>query len=90
MFNLAHGYANQQMTAFVELQEAEFAVASKRFTAVKHPRDVHELLRRGDDDHPGKHASPTALKNSTDDESFSKRWLTVRCVAARLAPKRRR
>ena len=25
MFNLAHGYAHEHMTAFVELQEAEFA-----------------------------------------------------------------
>ncbi|MEP7141020.1 MAG: isocitrate lyase, partial [Caldimonas sp.] len=36
MFNLAHGYARNSMTAFVELQEAEFAAAEKGFTAVKH------------------------------------------------------
>ncbi len=30
MFNLAHGYARNNMTAFVELQEAEFAAASTR------------------------------------------------------------
>lgn len=29
MFNLAHGYARNQMSAFVELQEAEFAAAEK-------------------------------------------------------------
>src|SRR3546814_12342094 len=34
MFNLAHGYARRQMSAFVELQEAEFAAADKGFTAV--------------------------------------------------------
>ena len=40
MFNLAHGYARRQMSAFVELQEAEFAAADKGFTAVKHQREV--------------------------------------------------
>ncbi len=40
MFNLAHGYARRQMSAFVELQEAEFAAAEKGFTAVKHQREV--------------------------------------------------
>ena len=32
MFNLAHGYARNDMTAFVEMQEAEFAAAEKGFT----------------------------------------------------------
>src|SRR5574338_41898 len=40
MFNLAHGYAQRQMSAFVELQEAEFAAAERGFTAVKHQREV--------------------------------------------------
>src|SRR3546814_7952135 len=40
MFNLAHGYARRQMSAFVELQGAEFAAADKGFTAVKHQREV--------------------------------------------------
>ena len=40
MFNLAHGYARRQMSAFVELQEKEFAAAEKGFTAVKHQREV--------------------------------------------------
>ena len=40
MFDLAHGYARRQMSAFVELQEAEFAAAEKGFTAVKHQREV--------------------------------------------------
>ena len=40
MFNLAHGYARTQMSAFVELQQAEFAAADKGFTAVKHQREV--------------------------------------------------
>jgi isocitrate lyase len=40
MFNLAHGYARRQMSAFVELQEAEFDAAERGFTAVKHQREV--------------------------------------------------
>jgi isocitrate lyase len=40
MFDLAHGYARNQMTAFVELQEAEFAAVAKGFTAIKHQREV--------------------------------------------------
>ena len=55
MFNLAHGYARNQMSAYVELQEAEFAAAEKGFTAVKHQREVGvvtsmqllRLLKRG-------------------------------------------
>ena len=40
MFELAYGYARNNMTAFVELQEKEFAAAEKGFTAVKHQREV--------------------------------------------------
>jgi len=40
MFNLAHGYARHHMSAFVELQEAEFAAIDRGFTAVKHQREV--------------------------------------------------
>ena len=40
MFELAHGYARNDMSAFVELQQKEFAAAEKGFTAVKHQREV--------------------------------------------------
>ena len=40
MFELAYGYARNSMSAFVELQEKEFAAAEKGFTAVKHQREV--------------------------------------------------
>ena len=41
MFDLAHGYAREGMTAFVDLQEREFKAAEERgFTAVKHQREV--------------------------------------------------
>ncbi len=40
MFQLASGYASQGMTAYVELQEAEFASASAGYTAVRHQAEV--------------------------------------------------
>src|SRR5690606_22732593 len=40
MFDLAHGYARRNISAFVELQEREFAAAERGFTAVRHQREV--------------------------------------------------
>ena len=70
MFNLAHGYARNQMTAFVELQEAEFAAASKGFTAVKHQREVGTGYFDAVTQTIEREASTTALKGSTEDEQF--------------------
>jgi isocitrate lyase len=74
MFNLAHGYARNQMSAFVELQEAEFAAADRGFTAVKHQREVGtgyfdavtQTIQQGK-------SSTTALHGSTEDEQFFER-----------------
>lgn len=71
MFHLAHGYARRHMTAFVELQEAEFAAAERGFTAVKHQREVGtgyfdevtQCIQSG-------LSSTTALQGSTEDEQF--------------------
>jgi isocitrate lyase len=71
MFNLAHGYARSGMSAFVELQEAEFAAAEQGFTAVKHQREVGtgyfdavtQAIQQGQ-------SSTTALHGSTEDEQF--------------------
>lgn len=71
MFNLAHGYARNHMSAFVEMQEAEFAAADKGFTAVKHQREVGtgyfdavtQTIQQGQ-------SSTTALHGSTEDEQF--------------------
>ena len=71
MFELAHGYARNHMSAFVELQQKEFAAAEKGFTAVKHQRevgtsyfdDVTQVVSGGK-------ASTTALHGSTEDEQF--------------------
>ena len=71
MFNLAHGYARHQMTAFVELQEAEFAAVPKGFTAIKHQREVGtSYFDAVTQTVQGGQSSTTALKGSTEDEQF--------------------
>lgn len=40
MFELAKGYKERQMAAYVELQEQEFAAESRGYTATKHQREV--------------------------------------------------
>ncbi|MHA7139900.1 MULTISPECIES: isocitrate lyase [unclassified Arthrobacter] len=40
MFDLAEGYARDGMSAYVELQEREFAAESRGYTATKHQREV--------------------------------------------------
>jgi len=71
MFDLAHGYARRQMSAFVELQEREFAAAERGFTAVKHQREVGtgyfdavtQTIQSGQ-------SSTTAMRGSTEEEQF--------------------
>jgi isocitrate lyase len=71
MFELAYGYARDNMSAFVELQQKEFAAAERGFTAVKHQREVgtsyfDEITTVV----TGGKASTTALHGSTEDEQF--------------------
>ena len=40
MFELAHGYAREGMTAYVDLQEREFASEAQGYTATRHQREV--------------------------------------------------
>ena len=71
MFNLAYGYARNQMSAFVELQEAEFAAADRGFTAVKHQREVGTgYFDSVTQTIQGGKSSTTALKGSTEEEQF--------------------
>jgi isocitrate lyase len=70
MFELAHGYARQNMSAFVELQEKEFAAAEKGFTAVKHQREVGTGYFDAVTTTIEREASTAALKGSTEDEQF--------------------
>ena len=71
MFNLAHGYARRQMSAFVELQEAEFAAADRGFTAVKHQREVGTgYFDAVTQTIQGAQSSTIALKGSTEEAQF--------------------
>ncbi len=71
MFTLASGYRDSQMTAYVALQEAEFAAEAQGYTATKHQRevgagyfdDVTQTITAGQ-------SSVTAMKGSTEEEQF--------------------
>ena len=70
MFDLAYGYARNNMSAFVELQEKEFAAAERGFTAVKHQREVGTGYFDAVTTTIERDASTAALKGSTEDEQF--------------------
>jgi isocitrate/methylisocitrate lyase len=84
MYNLAYGYARTGMSAFVELQEAEFAAAQHGFTAVKHQREVGtgyfdevtQVIQAGQ-------SSLTALTGSTEEEQFHGEEAPAKKVAKR-------
>ncbi len=72
MFELARGYDEDGMTAYVELQEREFALEEHGYTATRHQREVGagyfdqvlEAISGGE-------SSTLALKGSTEAEQFS-------------------
>jgi isocitrate lyase len=72
MFDLAHGYASRGMSAYVELQESEFAMEARGYSATRHQRevgagffdDVATVISGG-------LASTLALKGSTEEEQFA-------------------
>ena len=71
MFQLAKAYRESQMTAYVALQEAEFAAEKDGYTATKHQRevgagyfdDVTTTVTAGT-------SSVTAMKGSTEEAQF--------------------
>ena len=71
MFELARGYATENMSAYVRLQQAEFAAEAHGYTATKHQRevgtgyfdDVTQAVQAG-------RSSVTALTGSTEEEQF--------------------
>ncbi|WP_248966004.1 isocitrate lyase [Sphaerisporangium perillae] len=71
MFHLARGYAEEGMTAYVELQEAEFASESQGYTATRHQREVgtgyFDLISTA----VAPDSSTVALKGSTEAEQFA-------------------
>ncbi|MFD4143308.1 isocitrate lyase [Streptomyces sp. NPDC058572] len=70
MFDLARGYAEHGMTAYVDLQEREFAAQEYGFTAVRHQREVgtgyFDLVSTA----VNPASSTTALTGSTEEEQF--------------------
>jgi len=73
MFELARGYKESQMSAYVELQQKEFAAENVGYTATKHQRevgagyfdDVTQVINAGT-------SSLTTLKGSTEEAQFAK------------------
>jgi isocitrate lyase len=71
MFELARGYAENGMTAYVELQEREFAMEEQGYTATRHQREVGagyfdevaQVISGG-------LSSTLALKGSTEEAQF--------------------
>ncbi len=71
MFELAQGYATEGMTAYVKLQEHEFAMEKSGYTATRHQREVGagyfdnvlETITSGQ-------SSTLALKGSTEEAQF--------------------
>ena len=71
MFELARGYRQRQMSAYVALQQAEFAAEEHGYTATKHQREVgasyfDEVTQAIN----GGNSSITALKGSTEQQQF--------------------
>jgi len=71
MFELARGYAQEQMTAYVRLQEHEFALEEEGYTATRHQREVgagyFDLVTQA----VSPDASTLALKGSTEEAQFT-------------------
>lgn len=73
MFQLAKDYRESQMTAYVTLQQAEFAAEAGGYTATKHQRevgagyfdDVTQTVTGG-------RSSVTAMKGSTEEAQFKR------------------
>ncbi len=73
MFQLAHGYAQSGMSAYSELQEAEFAAEADGYTATKHQHEVgtgyFDAVARAIS---GDECSTVALADSTEQQQFAK------------------
>jgi isocitrate lyase len=73
MFDLARSYRDKQMTAYVALQEAEFAAEKAGYTATRHQRevgagyfdDVTQTILSGN-------SSTTSLTGSTEQQQFQR------------------
>ncbi|MCW2927445.1 MAG: isocitrate lyase [Thermoleophilia bacterium] len=71
MFELAQGYRDHGMTAYVELQEAEFAMEASGYTATRHQREVGAgFFDRISTAVTAGTSSTLALKGSTEEQQF--------------------
>lgn len=70
MFDLAKGYANHDMTAYVDLQDREFAAEADGYTATRHQREAgtgyFDLINTA----VSPDSSTTALEGSTESAQF--------------------
>ena len=71
MFELARGYRERGMSAYVELQEREFALEAEGYTATRHQREVgagyfDQVVQAVAGD-----ASTLALRGSTEEQQFA-------------------
>jgi isocitrate lyase len=73
MFELARGYAEEGMSAYVRLQEREFELEREGYTATRHQREVgagyFDLVAQAVS---GRESSTLALKGSTEEAQFDK------------------
>jgi isocitrate lyase len=73
MFELARGYAEEGMPAYVRLQEREFELEAEGYTATRHQREVgagyFDLVAQAVS---GEESSTLALKGSTEEAQFDK------------------
>jgi isocitrate lyase len=71
MFQLAKGYRESQMSAYVALQQAEFAAESEGYTATRHQREVGAgYFDDVTTTVTGGTSSVTAMKGSTEEGQF--------------------
>ncbi|MDO4238780.1 isocitrate lyase [Micrococcus sp.] len=70
MFDLAKGYNERQMSAYVELQEREFADETRGYTATKHQREVGTGYFDAVSTAINPESSTVALKESTEAGQF--------------------
>ena len=72
MFDLARGYAERGMSAYVELQEHEFALEEHGYTAARHQREVGAgYFDRVVEAVSGGKSSTLALTGSTEEQQFT-------------------
>jgi len=78
MFELARGYRDEAMSAYVRLQEREFSLEDEGYTATRHQREVGAgYFDQVMETISGGAASTLALKGSTEEEQFEEERAAV-------------